>query len=257
MPQPGTCPSNANKHPGQIVLDTNRVQRPREVVAAEKGQKAAKASTLDNAHKQIAAREDTMAVEQNAQLAGPGWLVRPKPFLLPKKTAQALVPNLDPAMTSATWTLGPKTCKQVLHNPKYYCKDLPFGFDLYSWRCGSNSKFLVLNNDDSEWREDVDATEEFDDQMIRNWAGTTVEDVSRGKKCTLSDSLEEEEEREVQDDPEADEDAEVEDVVDNMDDDVKMTDWQQPEVDTKMSVDIAESDEKPVKTESRRHTPAT
>ncbi|KAG2353027.1 hypothetical protein BDR07DRAFT_1383632 [Suillus spraguei] len=74
----------------------------------------------------------------------------------------------------------------------------------------------------------VDATEEFDDQMIRNWAGM-------GKKCTLSDSLEEEEECEVQDDPDADEDAEVKDVVDNMDDDVKMKDQQQPKVDTKVN----------------------
>jgi hypothetical protein len=36
MSQPATRPGNANKHPGQVVLDVNQVSRPKEVVAAEK-----------------------------------------------------------------------------------------------------------------------------------------------------------------------------------------------------------------------------
>ncbi|KAG1868061.1 hypothetical protein C8R48DRAFT_771766 [Suillus tomentosus] len=91
MPQPATCPGNANKHPGQVVLDVNRVVRPKEVIAAEKkkasAEKSAKATALDNAQKQVAAKEDAMAVEQMAQCAGPGPLVRPKPKLRPATKA--------------------------------------------------------------------------------------------------------------------------------------------------------------------------
>ncbi|KAG1894964.1 uncharacterized protein F5891DRAFT_984657 [Suillus fuscotomentosus] len=71
MSQPATCPGNANKHPGQVVLDANRVLRPKGVVAAERNKKAAeklsKAAALKDAQKQIAAKEDEMAVEQLIQ----------------------------------------------------------------------------------------------------------------------------------------------------------------------------------------------
>ncbi|OAX30623.1 hypothetical protein K503DRAFT_665217, partial [Rhizopogon vinicolor AM-OR11-026] len=83
MAGPATRPSNANKHPGQVVLDANRVRRSRDEVAAEKSrkqvEKTSKTVAMKKAHVQIAAKEDAMAVEQRAQLAGPGPLVRPKP----------------------------------------------------------------------------------------------------------------------------------------------------------------------------------
>ncbi|KAG2339205.1 hypothetical protein BDR05DRAFT_1003614 [Suillus weaverae] len=86
MPRPATRPGNANKHPGQVVLD----------VSAEK---LAKATALDDAQKQVAAKEDAMAVEQMAQRAGPGRLVRPKPKPRPVTkavTAPAANPNETP-----------------------------------------------------------------------------------------------------------------------------------------------------------------
>ncbi|KAG2127266.1 uncharacterized protein EDB93DRAFT_1109338 [Suillus bovinus] len=83
MPRPATHPGNVNKHPGQIVLEASCVAHPKDVIAAEKkkvsAEKLAKATTLENAQKKVAATEDAMAVEQMAQCAGPGHLVRPKP----------------------------------------------------------------------------------------------------------------------------------------------------------------------------------
>ncbi|KAG1895103.1 uncharacterized protein F5891DRAFT_984551 [Suillus fuscotomentosus] len=88
MPRPATCPGNANKHPGQ------------EVIAAEKkkvsAEKSAKVTALDNAQKQVTAKEDAMAVEQMAQCAGPGPLVRAKPKLHPAtKAVTAPTANLN------------------------------------------------------------------------------------------------------------------------------------------------------------------
>ncbi|KAG1836455.1 hypothetical protein DFJ58DRAFT_734982 [Suillus subalutaceus] len=83
MPRPATRPGNANKHPGQIVLEVSRVAHPKDVIAAERkkasAEKSAKEIALEDAQKKVAATEDAMAVEQTAQRAGPGHLVRPKP----------------------------------------------------------------------------------------------------------------------------------------------------------------------------------
>jgi len=114
MARPVTRASNANKHPGQVVLDANRVQHPREEVAAEKSRKQAektvKAATLKNAHIQIATKEDTMAVEQSARLAGPAQLVRPRPRSVP--AARKPVSTLKNAATASSAVS--ETCKQLL-----------------------------------------------------------------------------------------------------------------------------------------------
>ncbi|KAG2055892.1 hypothetical protein BDR06DRAFT_970370 [Suillus hirtellus] len=119
----------------------------------------------------------------------------------------------------------------------------------------SQSTQSAVSDNELEWEEDVDVPEKFNDQIIRDWArAVTVKDDHKGKKHTFFDFLDEEqegdvlgrqsksldkEEAEVEDNPDADyEGSEVEDL---------------PEVNTKMSVDITELDEKPIKTESAHH----
>ncbi|KAG2101878.1 uncharacterized protein F5147DRAFT_655191 [Suillus discolor] len=242
-----------------------------------------------------------MAVEQSAQLAGLGPLIRPKPHPLLKKT-KPLVSSLDSENAAMTMP-GPKTSgsanttQNAVNTGKNKYQDLKITFKdgvkanqkvsntsvstlsqttsesstpcseevgVRKWVKNVVSKSQLqpsvpsstqsaqaVSNNNSEWTEDVDAPETFDEQMVRNRAGKTAKDASRGKKCAFSDSLEEEEECKVQDDPDADEGPNVDDPVDDMDDDVKMVDQQLPEVGTKMSVDIVKSDDsKPVKTES-------
>ncbi|KAG1809838.1 uncharacterized protein HD556DRAFT_1452289 [Suillus plorans] len=63
MSRPQTHPTNANKHPGQIVQDANKVQR----------------QSKEESCTAIAAVEDAMAIQQNAQAMGPPRLVRPQP----------------------------------------------------------------------------------------------------------------------------------------------------------------------------------
>ncbi|KAG1887852.1 hypothetical protein F4604DRAFT_1916696 [Suillus subluteus] len=101
MPRPAMCPGNVNKHPGQIVLEASHVACPKDVIAAEKkkasAEKLAEATALENAQKKVAATEDAMAVEQMAQHAGPGHLVRPKPKPHPVTKA---APTANPNKTS-------------------------------------------------------------------------------------------------------------------------------------------------------------
>lgn len=63
-------------------------------MAAEKSrkqaEKTAKAAATKNAQIRIASKEDTMAIEQRAQLAGPAQLVRPRPRPVAKKTVSTL-----------------------------------------------------------------------------------------------------------------------------------------------------------------------
>ncbi|KAG2030851.1 hypothetical protein BDR03DRAFT_834202, partial [Suillus americanus] len=70
MPRPAMRPGNANKHPGQIVLEASHVARPKDVIAAERknasAEKSTKAVALEDAQKKVAAMEDAMAVEQTA-----------------------------------------------------------------------------------------------------------------------------------------------------------------------------------------------
>ncbi|KAG2030159.1 hypothetical protein BDR03DRAFT_1017458 [Suillus americanus] len=84
MPRPAMRPGNANKHPGQIVLEAS-------------AEKSAKAIALEDAQKKVTATEDAMAVEQTAQRAGPGHLVRPKPKPRPvTKAAPTANPDKTP-----------------------------------------------------------------------------------------------------------------------------------------------------------------
>jgi hypothetical protein len=120
MPRPATSPGNANKHPGQIVLEVSRIAHPKDVIAAERkkasAEKSAKATALEDAQKKVAATEDAMAVEQMAQCAGPGRLVRPKPKPCP--------------VTKAAPTANPnKTCKP--YAIQCCCKTYQF-FDIYT-----------------------------------------------------------------------------------------------------------------------------
>ncbi|KAG0693577.1 hypothetical protein DFH29DRAFT_881354 [Suillus ampliporus] len=102
MTRPATHPGNTNKHPGQIVLNADRMRCPKEVIAAKKNKKAAKksvkAAALDSTQKQVAAKKDVMAIEQTAQRAGPGRLIRPKPKPHPvtKKPASTLEATKNP-----------------------------------------------------------------------------------------------------------------------------------------------------------------
>ncbi|KAG2368005.1 hypothetical protein BDR07DRAFT_1478599 [Suillus spraguei] len=226
-----------------------------------------------------------MAIEQSAQLAGPGLLIKPKPHPLSKKI-KPLVSSLN--LENAVMTmLGPKTSasgganatqnavnmgKNKYQDSKFTFKDgikvnqkvsntgvftssqtyvgstdgeikrtLEVGVRKWVKNVASKSQLQpsappstrsaqAVSNNNSEWTEDVDAPEKFDVQMVRNWAGKIAKDASKGKKCAFSDSLEEEEECKIQDDPDVDEGPNAEDPVDNMDDDVKMVYQQLPEV---------------------------
>ncbi|KAG2050394.1 hypothetical protein BDR06DRAFT_1064878 [Suillus hirtellus] len=138
MPRPATRPGNVNKHPGQIVLEASRVACPKDVIAAEKkkasAEKLAKATALENAQKKVAATEDAMAVEQMAQHAGPGHLVRPKPKPCPvTKTA----PTANPDKTS----VEAKTVSQSTDTLKKKYPGLKLTF-----KDGVNASRKVSNN---------------------------------------------------------------------------------------------------------------
>ncbi|KAG0704887.1 hypothetical protein DFH29DRAFT_873367 [Suillus ampliporus] len=94
---PATRASNANKHPGDIVRAANRQQHPKEEIAAEKkrkqDEKEAKSAAAEQAHIKTAMQEDAMAIQQQAQLAGPPKLVRPRPHVPGKKHTE---PEADP-----------------------------------------------------------------------------------------------------------------------------------------------------------------
>lgn len=83
MLRPATHPSNANKHPGDIVCNANRQQHPKEEIAAEKkrkhDEKVAKSSAAEQARIKTARQKDVMAIEQQVELAGPPKLIRPRP----------------------------------------------------------------------------------------------------------------------------------------------------------------------------------
>lgn len=82
MSRPTTHPSNANKHPGDIVHAASRLQRQKEEIAVEKKkkqeEKEAKSAAAEQAHIKAAMQEDAMAIKQQAQLVGPPKLVRPR-----------------------------------------------------------------------------------------------------------------------------------------------------------------------------------
>jgi hypothetical protein len=92
MSRPQTRPANANKHPGRLVA--SRVQRSKEEVAAEKNRKQAekdaRTAAIDKSRTKITEAEDTMAIQQSAQVTGPPRLVRPR---------KHVVTNSDPANT--------------------------------------------------------------------------------------------------------------------------------------------------------------
>lgn len=92
MSRPATHPGNANKHPGDIVHNANRQQRPKEEIAAEKkrkhDEKVAKSSAAEQARIKTARQKDVMAIEQQVELAGPPKLIRPRPRpCIPAKNA--------------------------------------------------------------------------------------------------------------------------------------------------------------------------
>jgi len=101
MSRPTTRPSNLNKHPGQVVIDANGVRRSRKEEATEKkkkkGEKDAQAAAVNRAHTKVAAKEDDMAIQQNAQLSGPPKLVRPRPRMV-TKGAQSIPAKEPPTM---------------------------------------------------------------------------------------------------------------------------------------------------------------
>ncbi|KAG1846294.1 hypothetical protein F4604DRAFT_1936515 [Suillus subluteus] len=79
MPCPATHPGNVNKHPGDIIRNANRQQCTKEEIATEKKkkEKLAKSAAAEQARMKTAIQEDTMAIEQQAQLTGPPKLADP------------------------------------------------------------------------------------------------------------------------------------------------------------------------------------
>lgn len=106
MSRPTTRASNANKHPGQVVLDSTRVQQSRDAVAAEKkqkqGEKDAWIAAVDSAHTKIAAKEDDMAIWQNAQLTGPPKLIQPRQRIATQTRSAQPIPAKAKPPTSTT-----------------------------------------------------------------------------------------------------------------------------------------------------------
>ncbi|KAG2029468.1 hypothetical protein BDR03DRAFT_1018344 [Suillus americanus] len=120
MPRPAMRPGNANKHPGQIVLEAT--------------EKSAKAIALEDAQKKVAAMEDALAVEQMAQRAGPGCLVRPKPKPCPVTKA---APTANPDKTP----VGAKPVSKSTDAPKKKYPGLKLTF-----KDGVNTNQKVSNN---------------------------------------------------------------------------------------------------------------
>ncbi|KAG2356142.1 hypothetical protein BDR07DRAFT_1492281 [Suillus spraguei] len=167
---PATHPGNANKHPGQIVLEASRVARPKDVLAAERkkasAEKSAKATALEDAQKKVAATEDAMAVEQTAQRAGPGRLVRPKPKPRPvTKAAPTANPNNTP--------VGAKPVSKSTDAPKKKYPGLKLTF-----KDGVNANRKVSNNGTSSTTgsEHAISTEEVE---VGKWAKSVASKSQR------------------------------------------------------------------------------
>ncbi|KAG1855608.1 hypothetical protein F4604DRAFT_1685705 [Suillus subluteus] len=304
MPRPATRPGNANKHPGQIVLEASRVAHPKDVIAAERkkasAEKSAKATALEDAQKKVAATEDAMAVEQTAQRAGPGRLVRPKPKPCPV-TKAAPTANPDKMSVGAkpvskstdtlkkkypglklTFKDGVNANRKVSNNgtSSTMCIVLSAGRGSDS---GKNRRSLgsehAISTEEvevgkwaesvaskSQWKpsappsarasviasrdisEDENLPEDHDESVTVSRGGQgvvriieTVDDATRGRKCTLSttslDDLEPEEPHEMEEDdadeyiPDKDEDA-----AEDEDEDVEMTDQQGDIIEMSVSV---------------------
>ncbi|KAG1889821.1 uncharacterized protein F5891DRAFT_1198274 [Suillus fuscotomentosus] len=120
MSRPATRPGNANKHPGDIVRNANRQQRPKEEIAAEKkrklDEKVAKSSAAEQARIKTARQEDAMAIEQQVQLAGPPKLIRPRPRpRIPAK--KSMEPQADLGESDAQSTAQTKSAATQRHAP--------------------------------------------------------------------------------------------------------------------------------------------
>ncbi|KAG2125991.1 hypothetical protein DEU56DRAFT_916271 [Suillus clintonianus] len=314
MPRPTTRPGNANKHPGQVVLDANRVSRPKDVIAAEK-------------NKKVAAEEDAMAVEQMVQRTGPERLVRPKPKPRPvtkkqvstlEDATQIVNPETSVGAKSAsqnadiqkkkhpglklTFKDGVNASRKVSNSGLSALKITLYYFDVFhslkrrasessipserggvaKWAKSVASKSQlkpstppstrgVVANDNTEWLENDNAPEEFDDSVTRNRRAQsivhmveTVNNAPRGKKRALSavsvEDLGPEEQCEMQEDNDADEDDEYQDVDDDVvmmdqEDDLEVYETTTSRLTTSMSVGVVETDNqssKYIKTETGR-----
>ncbi|KAG1732080.1 hypothetical protein EDB19DRAFT_1912267 [Suillus lakei] len=162
MPWPTTCPGNANQHPGQVVLDANHIACPQEVIAAKKkvsAEKLAKATALDNAQKQVATKEDVMAVEQMAQCTGPGHLVRPKPKPHPvTKAVTAPTANPNETLVGAnpvSQGTDMKELSEVLKDISMAVYPHPGNFQ---YDDGCNLTFNIVSQRISEWRGNFSST---------------------------------------------------------------------------------------------------
>ncbi|KAG0695518.1 hypothetical protein DFH29DRAFT_879977 [Suillus ampliporus] len=281
MTRPATCPGNTNKHPRQIVLNADRMRCPKEVIAAKKNKKAAKksvkAAALDSTQKQVAAKEDVMAIEQTAQHAGPGRLIRPKPKPRPvtKKPASTLEATKNPETSIeanlASENVGIQKKKSTIDDGKFCKTSITTSESLAplegvgavgNWAKSVASKPQLKPSAQpstcGKWLGD-DAPEEFGDSAVtRHQGAQTINDAPRGKKCTLStvsaDDLGLEELRELQEDKDANEDLEYQDH--DVDEDIYMVD-QQEDIKVVMLVSVMETDDqksKFVKTE-KGHAP--
>ncbi|KAG2118677.1 uncharacterized protein F5147DRAFT_647830 [Suillus discolor] len=276
MPQPAMRPGNVNKHPGQIVLEASRVARPKDVIAAEKrkasAEKLAKATALENAQKKVAATEDAMAVEQMAQRAGPGHLVRPKPKPRPvTKAAPTANPN-KMSVEAKTVSQSTDALKKKYPGLKLTFKDgsnsgknrrllesessiLTEEVEVGKWARSVASKSQqkpsappsarasVIASRDADVSEDENLPEDHDESVTVSRGGQgvmhiieTVDDATMGRKCTLSttslDDLEPEERRKMEEDQDADKH------IPDEDEDVDMTDQQG---DMEMSVSVMDT----------------
>ncbi|KAG1718708.1 hypothetical protein EDD22DRAFT_855316 [Suillus occidentalis] len=251
MPRPATRPGNANKHPGQIVLEASRVARPKDVIAAERkkasAEKSAKATTLEDAQKKVAATEDAMAVEQTAQRAGPGRLVRPKPK--PRPVTKA-APTANPDKTP----VGAKPVSKSTDAPKKKYPGLKLTFkdeevEVGKWAKSVASKSQrkpsvppsarasVIASRDADISEDENLPEDHDESVTvsRGSQGVvrmieTVDDATEGTEAYLSQCEMEEDDADEYI-PDKDEDA-----AEDEDEDVEMTDQQGDIIEMSVSI---------------------
>ncbi|KAG1786220.1 uncharacterized protein HD556DRAFT_1449957 [Suillus plorans] len=241
MPRPATRPGNVNKHPGQIVLEASRVARPKDVIAAEKkkasAEKLAKATALENAQKKVTAMEDAMAVEQMAQPVEAKTVSQSTDT--PKKKYPGLKLTFKDGVNASRKVSNNGTSSTTGFEQAVSTEEVEVGkwvrnvASKSQWKPSAppSARASVIATRDADVSEDKNLPEDHDESVIVSRGGQgvvhmieTVDDATRGRKCTLSttllDDLEPKEWREMEEDQDANEH------IPDEDEDVEMTDQQ-------------------------------
>ncbi|KAG1732518.1 hypothetical protein EDB19DRAFT_1912030 [Suillus lakei] len=272
-------PGNANKHARQVSAE-----------------KLAKATALDNAQKQVAAKEDAMAVEQMAQSVranpvsqGTGTPKKKYPGLkltfkdgvnTSRKVSNTGVSSLSETHVGSTIDNG-KFQKSLASESSILSEGAGVGKWARSVALKSQLKpsappsacASVITNNDTEGFEDDDPPEDHDDSVTMSRGGQgimhifqTTDDAPRGQKrgfsTVLLDDFKPEEQCEMEEDQDADEDVWDEDVVmTDRQGDIEVCEVSSSQLTTSMSVGIMETatdnqKSKYIKTE-HGHAPCT